>query len=243
MFIRKVIKKAIVFLVGSRWSEYEDILKGAKSRGYKLMGLSDYYRNYLNCNDRILVLRHDVDNFPKAAFKMARIEARNGCKATYYFRKSTAGRYTSKIKRLGFEVGFHYETVAEYCIENKINEILPENEEQIRNICLKRLANDVSEFKSRFGECLTIASHGHSINRDLSYPNNRLFEYETSYDIVPVLIEAYNKELIESFDEYVSDGDFFVGGFRYRSSVRQAIDKGCHKICFLSHPGHWRWHF
>jgi hypothetical protein len=241
--VKKLMRKVVLLLAGSRWREYENILKYAKNHGYKSVGIGEYHRIYLTSDDKVLVLRHDVDISPKAALKMARIDARNGCKATYYFRKNTAGKYTRKIKKLGFEIGFHYETVAEYCIENGIKEITSENEEQIRSICLKKLADDVSEFESRFGECLTIASHGHAINQRLSYPNSRLFEYKNSYRIVPVLIEAYNKELTESFDEYISDGDFFVGGFRYRSSVRQAIDRGCNKICFLSHPTHWRWCF
>ena len=62
------------------------------------------------------VIRHDVDRNPKCALEMARLENELGFSSTYYFRVIGTARNPSiirEIKKLGHEVGYHYE---DFCL-------------------------------------------------------------------------------------------------------------------------------
>jgi hypothetical protein len=61
-----------------------------------------------------IILRHDVDRFPKNALKMARLEASRNIFSTYYFRVSRRieKNIIREIADLGHEVGYHYEVLS-----------------------------------------------------------------------------------------------------------------------------------
>jgi len=62
-----------------------------------------------------LILRHDVDRFPKQTLQMARLEYKMGVSSTYYFRivKSVfKDNILKEIVDLGHEIGYHYEDLA-----------------------------------------------------------------------------------------------------------------------------------
>ena len=71
---------------------------------------------------KAIIMRHDVDRFPKYALKMAELESSLNVKATYYFRCNSKGQFPKlfikKINKLGHEVGYHYECLS-YCKGNK----------------------------------------------------------------------------------------------------------------------------
>ena len=65
--------------------------------------------------NRYLLIRHDVDRDPEAASRMAEIEAKMGICSSYYFRKMGGGfpsNQIRKIKELGHETGYHYESLS-----------------------------------------------------------------------------------------------------------------------------------
>lgn len=62
--------------------------------------------------DKSLILRHDVDRFPKQTIKMANLEASMGIRSTYYFRIIPSvfkPELINKVAQLGHEIGYHYE--------------------------------------------------------------------------------------------------------------------------------------
>ncbi len=64
---------------------------------------------------KTIVLRHDVDEKPHNALKIAKAEYDLGLKATYYFRIVKISNDSSIIKAiaaLGHEIGYHYEDYA-----------------------------------------------------------------------------------------------------------------------------------
>ena len=78
--------------------------------GYRIVTV----RQYLETNPagKVLVLRHDVDEQPQNALKMAEAEKDLGVHATYYFRrvpKSDHPDVIRKIAAMGHEIGYHYE--------------------------------------------------------------------------------------------------------------------------------------
>jgi hypothetical protein len=64
---------------------------------------------------KVAVLRHDVDKRPGFALAMAKLEAKLGISASYYFRvveESYDETIMKEIAELGHEIGYHYEDLA-----------------------------------------------------------------------------------------------------------------------------------
>lgn len=92
---------------------YELLLRSFISAGYSILGYSTFIRTAPQ--GKYIILRHDVDELPTNALKMARIENKLGIRATYYFRivrKSNAPEIIKEIVSLGHEIGYHYEDLA-----------------------------------------------------------------------------------------------------------------------------------
>ena len=74
------------------------------------------YRNSINYNtsDKIIILRHDVDDRKNNALTFAEIEKSMGINGTFNFRmipKTFDREIIKKIYYLGNEIGYHYETM------------------------------------------------------------------------------------------------------------------------------------
>jgi hypothetical protein len=73
------------------------------------------FHQSINCSDeKLLVLRHDVDKLPLNSLKFARMQKRYGINGTYYFRsvpESWDEHVIKSIAELGHEVGYHYENM------------------------------------------------------------------------------------------------------------------------------------
>jgi len=92
---------------------YELLLRTALKNGYKLVS----YLEFLSFkeNDKVIVLRHDVDDLPENSLQTAILENKLGVSGTYYFRvvkQSYNEEIILKIKALGHEIGYHYEDLA-----------------------------------------------------------------------------------------------------------------------------------
>ena len=239
--MNKLQKAFVMLLRKPRWKEYESILSYAVSKGYNVTSLIDWYENLKgNPQAKVLIMRHDVDNDPHGAAKMHEIEKKLGVHSTFYFRWSTIeAALIEDIKTYGSEVGLHYETLADYAIEHNIyrgEEITPAIIEE----CRHTLKEEIKKFKEMFGEIKSISAHGAGRNEMLSTPNNVLVEGE-NLDEYGVVISAYNKEIHDLFDIYISDGSVFDGYWRYGVSPVEAIDEGRRVICCLTHPCNWNY--
>ncbi|HNQ43147.1 MAG TPA: hypothetical protein PKI59_01905 [Candidatus Cloacimonadota bacterium] len=71
------------------------------------------FREYLKePTHKVVILRHDVDKIPGNSLRFAEIEHERGLQASYYFRVVTESLQVDKllaIKKLGHEIGYHYE--------------------------------------------------------------------------------------------------------------------------------------
>lgn len=99
--------------------KYQKMLANTKAFGYEFVSFnnSELLNENLFLNKKIL-LRHDIDVCPKAAYEMAKTESKIGIKATYFFMLrsplynffSRANFYfISKIIELGHDLGLHYD--------------------------------------------------------------------------------------------------------------------------------------
>ena len=91
---------------------YTELCRTISDSGYSVPTIADFMRT---SPTPALVLRHDVDRFPRTAFELAQIESAFGLCATYYFRY-TKGVFNKQIikdiYKMGHEIGYHYETLA-----------------------------------------------------------------------------------------------------------------------------------
>lgn len=94
--------------------QYKELLEKVLSSPYRFITMAEYIE-YGQPQDRIVVLRHDIDRNYKKALRLAELEASMGVSATYYIRLN---RFTFKpyfirqLQELGHEVGYHYEVLA-----------------------------------------------------------------------------------------------------------------------------------
>ncbi|MDD5570382.1 MAG: hypothetical protein PHD97_04410 [Bacteroidales bacterium] len=92
--------------------KYKQLIKTIQEHNYQLMSYEEYAGNSFGINDKIVIVRHDVDRSPINALKTAEIENKLGLKCTYYFRvvkESYDETIIKKIVQLGHEIGYHYE--------------------------------------------------------------------------------------------------------------------------------------
>ena len=104
----------------SRLEEYRQILTAAIGQGYRVMTLREWVELGFP-RDKIFLLRHDVDIDARGAGRMYEIEKELHVRATYYFRHITMR--PALMKRMlsdGFEVGLHYETLATFIRESRL---------------------------------------------------------------------------------------------------------------------------
>jgi len=65
--------------------------------------------------NKIIILRQDIDRLPMNTLEFARIQAKNGITGTYFFRMGSKGfkeKIIEEIYSLGHEIGYHYEDVS-----------------------------------------------------------------------------------------------------------------------------------
>lgn len=88
---------------------YAELIDALSAAGYSFQTFQEYIKAPLT---KVVILRHDVDKRPGNALKTAEIEHARGIKASYFFRIVPESLHPDKllaIKKLGHEIGYHYE--------------------------------------------------------------------------------------------------------------------------------------
>ena len=93
-------------------SRYKDLCLALLDTGYTPLTVYSYLEGQKN--NKLVVLRHDIDRKPKNALRMAELEHELGNQSTYYFRLPYTFKpdIIGKIHDLGHEVGYHYEVLS-----------------------------------------------------------------------------------------------------------------------------------
>lgn len=224
-------------LLNNRLKEYGKYIEYARENGYQVLSLEDFYKLPNKRQGKHFVLRHDVDSSDISTRKMFETEKELGLKSTYYFRSSTIERkLICEMIDSGFDVGFHFETIADYAKQYDIK-----NKSEIdMDLMKQRLKAEVEHFEEVIGhKTFSCCSHGDRENVRLGISNNAITENADMSEF-GLGFEAYSKELYENVDCHVMD-TFLTKhfGFAYEDTPYTAIDAGYANIVFLSHPGHW----
>lgn len=232
------------YLLPNRIPEYERINKRAIDAGYKFYTIPEFYNESVlkkSTLDKCFIHRHDIDTDPKTARRFFEIEKKLGIRSSFYFRLNTIDvELMKELHNSGFEVGYHYEELAQYCKDFKIknwNTVVT----KLPEIQSKFAANFIKIEKSVGFKIKTIASHGDFVNRKLGHPNHELIDQNLMIKL-GIDLECYNSEMLKKMDVMLSDKPY--PQFYRDKSPDNALDEKTNVIYLLSHPRHWhvaRW--
>ena len=91
--------------------KYKELLKALKKHKYTFQTFEEFLKNP---NNKVVILRHDVDLLPQNSLRFAKIQHDLGINGSYYFRavpESWDEDIILEVAGMGHEVGYHYETM------------------------------------------------------------------------------------------------------------------------------------
>lgn len=225
-------------LFNNRLRTYQNYLILAQNKGYLCCSFIDFFHQK-DSSKIFFILRHDVDDVSPATRKMFEAEKAIGVTSTYYFRDSTVDiALIREMLASGFEVGYHYETLATLYAQKHITSKADIDIEAAR----QQFCCDRERFEQRIGQKIfSCASHGAPENAILDVSNNIIFE-NIAPCVLGVEIEAYDESLYTNYIDYhIMDGPITHNfGFSYHCT-NPLVGIAQHKkaIVFLAHPCHW----
>lgn len=102
-------------------NKYKQLLRALHNGGYEFVTMEELVKlvgkgsTASESHKPVVCLRHDVDKRAKNSLRMAKLEAKWGIRATYYFRVTKDSNNEEVIRHItamGHEIGYHYEDMA-----------------------------------------------------------------------------------------------------------------------------------
>ena len=191
--------------------KYRELIRSFVESGYRIVTVRQYLES--SPSGKVLVLRHDVDEQPQNALKMAEAEKELAVCATYYFRrvsKSDHPNIIRKIAAMGHEIGYHYEdlTLSEGDMQAAVDSFS-------RNL----------EYFRQYYPVKTVCMHGSSSSK---YDNREIWKQVRleDYGLIgePYLSFDFNRVYYLTDTGYAWDG----GKFAVRDKVDSAFSLSFH---------------
>lgn len=140
--------------------KYFDLCKTISTSRYQTATVDSIISSLdsISLNDSMIILRHDVDRFPKQAMELAKIERDFDFVSSYYFRipASFNEKIITDISKMGHEVGLHYE-----CLDKSKGDITR----------AKEILEEELDMFRKLSKINTVSMHGNPLtkfdNRDL----------------------------------------------------------------------------
>ena len=223
-------------------SAYQKLLTAFLQAGYTLIPC---YQTIHQSTDqgKWLTLRHDVDNFPGRALKMAALEHQLGIRSSYYFRfhpKVFHRKYIDAIQQWGHEIGYHYENLCQ----------LKGN----KQLALQQFRSHLQAFRT-ICPIQTISPHGSPLSR---YNNQEMWEQD-EYKSLGITLDVskdinfdntlYLTETGRSWNSPFNRRDRVAGGIKsnYRTTLEiiQALQTNQFPspVMLNVHPQRWNDHW
>jgi hypothetical protein len=220
----------------SRWTEYRRFLDSARGHGYRLVPLEAWVRDTSEGADgeRVMIMRHDVDQHPRSALTMAEIESDLGIRSSWYFRWRTAHpAVVAELRERGFEIGLHYETLTRRALEEGSAE--PESDEAIAE-SRSELRDEIAAFEQIFGPIRSVVPHG-----DSRVPRVRNAELLRGEDCSAYGIEFDGNEAMRGrgIAYWLTDRTAGEGGWKDGTDPEELLAAGTSPILCLTHPNNW----
>ncbi len=181
-----------------------------------------------------LLLRHDVDQHPASALRMAAIEAELGVLSTWYFRWRTAiPQVVETIHSQGHAVGLHYETLTRELLRRdsparEAEQLLPEARELLRR--------ELGAFARRFGPVRSACPHGDTRMPGVHNGSLLLGEDWSAYGIQWDANAAMRGHVL---DVWLTDRSAAEGGWKEGLDPIDLLIDRRSPILAVVHPNNW----
>ncbi len=193
--------------------KYRELIVSLKACGFPFIGFGDVADGN---HPVFIVLRHDVDKKPQNALEMARLEAREGLKASYHFRAGRDGfeeRFISAIAGLGHETAYHYEDLT--TVSGRLRGRATSIDRKIVDQAIEQYRKNLARLRT-LCQVKVISMHG----SPLSPVDNRLLWKYYDYHSDGILCEPY-------FDIDMSDTIYLTDtGRRWDGEESSIRDRG-----------------
>lgn len=166
-------------------NKYRELCSIITESDYTLLTLEEYF-SLKKPPERFIILRHDVDDEPEYALKMAQLETELNAKSTYYFRTTEnvfKHDIIRKISSLGHEIGYHYEVLDEACGNYAMAiELFKQNLEKFKDVCeIKTIAQHGSPLMGKLNA--TSVAGIYEIIKSMVCRNKKIFTNLVNADI------------------------------------------------------------
>lgn len=219
----------------ARWPEYERLLHKALQCGYNVISLERFLAGQDDLVSPTLVLRHDVDQCPKAVLPMLNIEIEAGVSATWYFRWRTARRRVIEaVRAAGGEVGLHYETLSRMLLAK--NQSADAINDSLLSSARDALARELAAFDLLFGPAQSACAHG-----DTRIPGVNNVSVLDGQDLgqLRLSFEANISMRGHPLDLWLTDRSSAEGHWRDGIDPLEVIAAGRSPVLLLTHPNNW----
>ena len=225
-------------LAPARWREYRALLEAALEYGYRVVGVEDWVAGGVAGAESpapLLALRHDVDQHPRSALAMARVERELGLRSAWYFRWRTADPHLVRaLRRNGGTVGFHYETLSRLALERGAR-TAPEVA-ALAPAARRGLREEIAAFARLHGPIRSVCPHG-----DSRAPLARNASLMHGCDPGEFGVEFYINEAMRGrgLARWLTDRSRAEGRWADRVEPRELLSARRTPILCVVHPNNW----
>ncbi len=219
----------------ARWGEYSALLTQAADNGYTVTSVEPWLQAGGPVGGPTLLLRHDVDQHPATAVRMADIERDHGITSTWYVRWRTADpALVSLLQARGHQVGLHYETLTRRVLACGVRD--PVGVRAMMPGARLELRREIDLFRSRFGALHSVCPHGDT--RVMGVSNADLLRDEdwASYGIE---FDANAAMRGHHLGVWLTDRSRAEGRWGRGEDPRQILRDGISPVLCLVHPNNW----
>jgi hypothetical protein len=218
----------------NRWSEYRRLLRQACAEGYEIVPLEQWLED--DRGERVLIVRHDVDQCPGSALRMLAVERELGVRSTWYFRWRTARpRVVQAVLDAGGGVGLHYETLSRIVINERAagRATVPEHQIDAGRRMLKR---ELTAFGVLFGPCRSACAHGDTRVPDV---NNAVLLRDCDPHEYGIEFDANASMRSHDLAVWLTDRSRADGSWRDGLDAGAIIESHTSPVLLLTHPNNW----
>ena len=215
----------------ARWGEYRRLLSHALESGYEVVSLEHWLTAEEPPSGPVIVLRHDVDQHPRAVGPLLAIEQALGVTSTWYFRWRTADpRVIARVRAAGGEVGLHYESLTRRMLADPAARA---TDPATIESCRAELRAELASFAELFGPARSACPHGDT--RVPGITNQVLLD---GVDLGPYGLEFDGNAALRRrpVDVWLTDRSAAQGGWCDGLDPFALIDRRRSPILCLTHP-------